>query len=93
VNAFPTATRVGAAKPSGETVDRRYQLLAFKNGFGSVYRCREGCIHVNVGRVAVAMSEEEYTQLVEMIHTSAANLDVHRRSANELAFPGPDEMD
>ena len=62
-----------------------HQLLALKNGFGSVFRCGAGCLHVNVGRVAIAMNVEEYYELVDMINTSAANFELHRtRQAGDL---------
>jgi hypothetical protein len=57
-------------------VDRPYQLLALKNGFGSVFRCGNGCLHLSVGRVAIAMNVEEYYELVDMINTSAANFEL-----------------
>ena len=60
-----------------------YQLLALKNGFGSVFRCDNGCLHVSVGRVAIAMNVEEYYELVDMINTSAANFELHRPPAAE----------
>jgi hypothetical protein len=59
-------------------VERQYQLLALKNGFGSVFRCGSGCLHLSVGRVAIAMNEDEYYELVDMINTSAANFELRR---------------
>jgi hypothetical protein len=62
-------------------VDGPYQLLALKNGFGSVFRCGNGCLHLSVGRVAIAMNVDEYYELVDMINTSAANYELHRGQA------------
>jgi hypothetical protein len=59
-------------------VQGQHQLLALKNGFGSIFRCGSGCLHLNVGRVAIAMNVEEYYELVDMINTSAANFELHR---------------
>jgi hypothetical protein len=44
-------------------VEGLYQLLVLKNGFGSVFRCGNGCLHVSVGRVAIAMNVDEYYEL------------------------------
>lgn len=60
----------------------QHQLLALKNGFGSVFRCGNGCLHLNVGRVAIAMNVEEYYELVDMINTSAANFELQRSGAD-----------
>ena len=57
-------------------MQEQHELLALKSGFGSVFRCGNGCLHLRVGRVA--MNVEEYYELVDMINTSAANFELHR---------------
>ena len=72
-------------------MDSPYQLLALKNGFGSVFRCDNGCLHISVGRVAIAMNVDEYYELVDMINTSAANFELHRgRQASAPPGQPPD---
>jgi hypothetical protein len=70
-------------------VESNYQLLAIKNGFGSVFRCGNGCLHLSVGRVAIAMNTEEYYELVDMINTSAANFELHRERPQAGDFRQP----
>lgn len=70
-----------------QPVEGPYQLLALKNGFGSVFRCGNGCLHVSVGRVAIAMNVDEYYELVDMINTSAANFELHRGGLQAGALP------
>jgi hypothetical protein len=68
-------------------VESPYQLLALKNGFGSIFRCGNGCLHLSVGRVAIAMNVEEYYELVDMINTSATNFELHRGPLQDDASP------
>lgn len=53
-------------------------MLAAKNSFGSIYQCAEGCFHLQLGPVNIRLTEEAYFDLVDMVHTSAANYEVSR---------------
>lgn len=48
-------------------------MLAMKGDFGSIYQCAEGCFHLQLGPVNIRLTKEAYFDLVDMVHTSAAN--------------------
>jgi hypothetical protein len=70
-------------------VQGQHQILALKNGFGSIFRCGSGCLHLSVGRVAIALNVEEYYELVDMINTSAANFELHRGGTEDGGESSP----
>ena len=55
-------------------------MLATKERFGSVYQCDCGCFHLQVGPINLQLSFESYCELVDLINTSVANLELARIS-------------
>ena len=53
-------------------------LLAHKRGFGSIYRCAHGCIHVQTGATTVTMSEKQYLEFVAMVAESGSMYELFR---------------
>lgn len=52
-------------------------LLAEIPQFGRVFDCGEcGKIHLTVGAIGVSLNPEAYIQLVNLLHTSAANFEM-----------------
>ena len=56
-------------------------FLAQKQPFGVVYQCEGGCMHVQVGRVNISLSSEEYIEFVDMVNQSAANFELAREGS------------
>ncbi len=61
-------------------------VLARYEGTGSVVRCSHGCIHVQLGPVAISLTEENYLRFVAMLADSAANFELFRQAGGELDF-------
>ena len=53
-------------------------VLADSEGFGQVYDCECGCIHVVSGPVNLSFSPAGYMQFVEMLNRSAANFELRK---------------
>jgi hypothetical protein len=51
--------------------DDPYQLLA-EAGDISVYRCEQGCLHLQVGSVNLRLEDDEFRDLVSAISEAAA---------------------
>ena len=71
-----------------------YQLLASNKAVGMLSRCPRGCFHLQLGRTSVALTEQEYIELVAMVNESAANYELLRtgdlRLSTEDEAGGPD---
>ena len=63
---------------------RQRCILARSESLGRLSCCPHGCFHLQIGRVSLALSEEEYIELVAMINQSASRYELLR--AGE--FPG-----
>ena len=59
-----------------ETMDRAHIVLSKKEHFGSLYLCDRGCFHLQVGRMNLALSPDEYMELVDLVDKSAANFEL-----------------
>ena len=55
-------------------VDVPLEVLALKPAFGSVAKCRDGCIHVTVDNVVLRLGKAEYWMLMEMLSEAARRL-------------------
>ena len=61
-------------------------VLSRKEQFGSLYLCPKGCFHLQIGRVNMALSAEEYMELVDLVDKSAANFELmHEVRGDEFA--------
>jgi hypothetical protein len=56
------------------TIDVPVEVLALKSEFGSVVKCRDGCIHVSVDKVVLRLDKAEYWSLMEMLSEAARRL-------------------
>jgi hypothetical protein len=65
-------------------MDRPTVTLAEHKGFGKIYQCECGSIHVQAGPVSITFSTAGYMQFVEMVHTSAANFETVRSELDAL---------
>lgn len=54
--------------------DTPSEVLATRSAFGSVAKCREGCIHVSVDTIVLRLGESEYWALREMLSEAARHL-------------------
>jgi hypothetical protein len=70
------------------------QILAYKQAFGVVSLCPHGCIHIEVGRISISLTEVEYAELVALINESAANYELlrHPKGAQETHVDRPKLM-
>jgi hypothetical protein len=57
--------------------DDPYQLLA-EAGEISVYRCEQGCLHLQVGSVNIRLEEDEFQELVAAVAEAATRMGVPR---------------
>ena len=60
-------------------------VLARYEGFGSVARCRRGCVHVQLGGTTLTLTEFQYQRLVAMLVDSAAAFERQRGGFDSLA--------
>ncbi len=58
------------------------RLLAKHEDFGSVTRCENGCLYVQLGFTVMTLTEPQFMQLVTMVADSAAYLEQIRAPAN-----------
>jgi hypothetical protein len=59
-----------------EHMDTSHIILSKKDHFGSLYLCGKGCFHLQVGRMNLALSPDEYMELVDLVDKSAANFEL-----------------
>jgi hypothetical protein len=52
------------------TDDSPYQVLA-EHGDISIYRCDQGCLHLQVGNVNLRLEDDEFEDLVSVISAAA----------------------
>jgi hypothetical protein len=52
-------------------------ILAESPGFGRVYDCGDcGCIHMQVGAVAITFTPDAYMKLAAMVNSNAATMEM-----------------
>lgn len=65
-------------------------VLAQYSGFGSVFRCTHGFVHVQLGLTTLTLTEERYQRLVAMLTDSAANFELQRQGFTAMDGAEPD---
>ena len=53
-------------------------LLAFREGFGSVVKCKCGQYHIHLPGVSVHLNEKGFSHLIQMILEAKENKDLQR---------------
>jgi hypothetical protein len=56
-------------------MDKPTTILSSMDGFGLIYDCDCGAIHLQVGPVNLSLTHSGYMQLVDLVNTSAANFE------------------
>jgi len=64
--------------------DERGEVLSRRRGFARVWRCRPGCVHVDLKRFSFRLDEEDLERLAEML----AEARRHLQEAPALGSPG-----
>jgi len=64
-------------------MERPKAILAQHDGFGRIFECECGCIHLHLGPVSINLSVDGYVQLVDLVNTSAANFEIARSLSDD----------
>ena len=62
-------------------------MFARRQRFGSVYRCLQGSVHVQLGVTTIALSDEQYLRFVAPANDSAANFELFRQAGGGIDSP------
>lgn len=66
------------------------QLFAHRDGFDSIYRCSQSCLHVQVGMTTFTLSDQQHLELVALVTDSATRYEPLRTSHSEVEEPSHD---